>query len=84
MPSKHKYWHKAWSRTPEGHLQHSSGLVVLVAKGNDYTDLVTDDSSLAAWQASETARGVPAHDLRARLQRLMKEAEMWHHDRRNA
>lgn len=68
----------SWARTQAGHLQHSSGLLVLVAHGQGFTDLETDDASLAIWQASETSRGVPPHDLPARLQRLMKEAEAWH------
>lgn len=78
MTGKHHNWHKAWTRNQAGHLQHASGLLVLVAHGAGYTDLETDDASLTIWQASETSRGVPAHDLPARLQRLMKEAEAWH------
>lgn len=81
MTGKHYAWHKAWRREASGHLLHSSGLRVLVEPAPDdpgATDLVTDDASLAIWQASETSRGVPVHDLTARLQRLLKEATRWH------
>lgn len=79
MTGKHYAWHKAWQRTEAGHLLHSSGLLVRVqpAEGGAL-DLVTDDDSLLAYQRSETARGVPLHDLQARLLRLLKEAARWH------
>ena len=78
MTSKHNNWHKSWSRDQDGHLVHASGLRVLVLPGEGYTDLETDDASMAIFQASETSRGVPKHDLIARVQRLIKEAEQWH------
>ena len=49
----------------------SSGLVV------EYDDVLgwqTEDASLAIFQASEKARGVPLHDIASRLQRLLREA----------
>lgn len=80
MTGKHYAWHKAWTRTQTGHLHHSSGLLVLVGELDEDggQDLVTDDESLAAWQAFERARGVPLHDLQARLGRLLREAAEWH------
>ena len=78
MTGKHRNWHKAWSREASGHLVHSSGLRVLVSHDEGGTDLVTDDASMEAWQAFEQARGVPLHDLVARVQRLLKEATEWH------
>lgn len=78
MTNKHFGWHKAWSRDAGGHLVHTSGLRFLVARSRLYTDLVTDDASMAIFQASETSRGVPVHQLVERVQRLTKEAKTWH------
>lgn len=80
MTGKHHNWHKAWTRTQAGHLHHTSGLLVLVGEQEEDggVDLVTDDESLAAWQAFEQQRGVPLHDLQARLGRLLREAAEWH------
>lgn len=80
MTGKHHNWHRAWHRTEAGHLHHDSGLLVLVGEPDEDggLDLVTDDASLQAWQAFEQARGVPLHDLQARLQRLLREAAEWH------
>jgi hypothetical protein len=78
MTGKHYQWHKSWSRDQDGHLLHNSGLRVLVIKGDGFTDLETDDASLAIFQAKETARGVKIEDLAARLRRLLKEAAEWH------
>lgn len=77
MVGKHKDWHKAWSRDGS-YLVHTSGLRVEVIEGDGFTDLETDDASMAIFQAQETSRGVPIHDLSARLQRLLAEAETWH------
>jgi hypothetical protein len=41
-------------------------------------DAVATEDSIPAFQASEQARGVPLHDLVARLQRLCREAVKWH------
>jgi len=78
MTNKHFNWHKAWSREASGHLLHTSGLRVLVVQGNGFTDLETDEASMAIFQARETARGVPVHQLVERVQRLVKEAQTWH------
>ena len=43
----------------------------------EYDDVLgwqTEDASLAIFQASEKARGVPLHDIASRLQRLLREA----------
>lgn len=71
MPSKRYKWQAQWQRLPNGNLKHSSGLIV------EYDEVLgwqTEDASLAIFQASEKARGVPLHDLAARLQRLLREA----------
>lgn len=78
MTNKHFNWHKAWSREASGHLLHTSGLRVLVVQGSGFTDLETDEASMAIFQARETARGVPVHQLVERVQRLVKEAQTWH------
>lgn len=78
MPGKHKDWHKAWSRIPSGRLRHLSGLEFEVVEGAGYTDVETADDTLAEFQTYETERGVPLHDLAARLQRLCREAAEWH------
>lgn len=78
MTGKHYQWHMAWRREPSGHLLHDSGLRVLVTRGPGYTDLQASPDTLEAWQAFEAARGVPLHDMLARLQRLIREAEQWH------
>lgn len=78
MTGKHYNWHKAWGREPSGHLLHASGLRILVERAEDHTDLRTDDTTLADYQRSELMRGVPLHDLLARLRRLLKEAQRWH------
>jgi hypothetical protein len=80
MTGKHYQWHKAWARDAQGHLVHTSGLKVLVVAGDGFTDLETDDASVVIFRASEQARGVPAHQLNERLQRLIKEAQtFWEH-----
>lgn len=78
MTSKHFNWHKSWSRDQDGNLVHTSGLRVLVMRSAGFTDLQSDDASMAIFQASETSRGVPMHQLVERVKRLMKEAEKWH------
>ena len=78
MTNKHFNWHKLWSRDRDDHLLHTSGLRVLVVQDDGFTDLETDDASLAIFQASETSRGVPVHQLVERVKRLIKEAQLWH------
>ena len=77
MTNKNFGWHKAWARDAQGHLVHTSGLRILVTHGAGFTDLETDDASMAIFQARETARGVPVHQLVERVQRLVKEAQMY-------
>ena len=77
MTGKHYNWHKAWRRESSGDLLHDSGLRVLVKPGNGYVDLMASPETLEAYQAFESARGVPLHDMLARLKRLLKEAEAW-------
>ena len=77
MGGKHKNWHKEWSRDGS-FLVHTSGLRLQVIPGDGFTDFETDDASMAIFQASETSRGVPVHDLAARVQRLVREAGEWH------
>ena len=58
---------------------HDSDLRIDVTPAEDGAlDLVTDDASLAGWQARERSRGVLLHDLQARLGRLLREAAQWH------
>jgi len=78
MVGKRHNWHKAWHREATGHLLHDSGLHILVERGDGYTDLEVSPETLEAYHAFEAARGVPLHDMLARLQRLLKEAEAWH------
>lgn len=78
MTGKHHNWHRAWSRLPNGNLRHDTGLVFVVSRGASYTDIEADPSTLDAFQAAEQARGVPFHDLVARMKRLAREAAMWH------
>lgn len=78
MTSKHFGWHAKWSRDASGHLQHVNGLRILMLPGDGFVDLETDDASLAIFNAHESSRGVPAHQIIERVQRLLKEAEQWH------
>lgn len=79
MTGKHHNWHKAWRREGAGLLVHESGLRALLEEMDDGSlDVVTDDASTEAWSAFELARGVPLHDLQARLSRLLREAAEWH------
>ena len=53
---------------------------MLVVAGDGFTDLETDDASVVIFRASESARGVPAHQLDERLLRLLNEAQaLWEH-----
>lgn len=68
-----QYWHKAWQRDGAG-LLHGSGLQAQI---NTEGAWVARPACLPAWQAFEQASGVPAHQLPARLARLLKEAALW-------
>ena len=82
MTSKNHKWQTAWSRLPNGDLQHASGLIINIERGAGYIDLQVQQLSLVIFQASEGARGVPLHDQVSRLQRLVKEAQQWHQSNR--
>ena len=77
MTSKNKNWHKAWRRDTAGRLVHISGAAFVVERSPGYTDINADAQTLGEYQAFELARGVPVHDLAARLQRLAREAGEW-------
>lgn len=77
MTGKHHNWHKAWRRDGAS-LVHISGLRFDVVRGDGYTDILADKTTLDAFQGHELARGVPLHDLAQRLMRLNKEALQWH------
>ncbi len=73
MPSSNKQEQSEWSR--EGSIfVHSSGL--RIEYDEDLGWSATDDTA-EAWAAFEQARGVPLHDLPARMQRLCREAAEW-------
>ena len=55
-------------------LVHDSGLAVEYDEDLGWS--ATDDTA-EAWAAFEQARGVPLHDLPARMQRLCREAAEW-------
>lgn len=74
MSGKHRDWHKAWRRDG-AKLLHDSGLAV---EHDEDLGWVTTEETTEAWSAWEMARGVPLHDLQARLQRLIREAAEWH------
>lgn len=74
MSGKHKDWHKAWRRDGV-RLVHDSGLAV---ECDELLGWSTTEDTTEAWSAWEMARGVPLHDLQARMQRLIKEAIEWH------
>ncbi len=83
MTGKHHKWQLNWSRQPDGSVRHTSGLTFEIVDGGDgYSDLEATDASLDAFQTHELARGVPLHDLAARMQRLAREAGEWHMEHR--
>lgn len=77
MGGKHRNWHRAWRRDAAcpDRLLHNSGLVAEYDETLD--SWVAAEESCEAWVAWECARGVPLHDLTARLMRLCKEAAMF-------
>ena len=78
MSGKHKYWHKGWTRLPNGRLRHISGAEFILEQGDGFTDVNAAEDTLQEYQRYELARGVPAHDLAQRLMRLAREAHTWH------
>lgn len=77
MTGKHKNWHRAWSRLPNGRIRHDSGAEFILLPGDGFTDAKASPETLGAFQAAELARGVPLHDLAQRLVRLAREALEW-------
>ncbi len=77
MHGKHKNWHRAWSRLPNGRLRHISGAEFVVVRGDGLMDINAAPETLCEFQSYELARGVPAHDLAQRLIRLALEAGEW-------
>lgn len=76
MSGKHKNWHKAWRRERD-RIVHVSGAAFIIERGDGYTDVKAAPETLDEFQRYELARGVPLHDLRARLMRLAREAGEW-------
>lgn len=76
MTGKHYGWHRAWSRKGD-RLVHISGAEFTIERGDGYTDINAAPETLAEFQAYELARGVPVHDLAARLIRLAREGAEW-------
>lgn len=76
MGGKHKNWHKAWRREGD-RLVHLSGAVFVIERGDQFTDINAAPETLDEFQRYELARGVPVHDLQARLLRLAREAHEW-------
>ena len=77
MAGRHYNWHKSWRREASGHLQHTSGLRVLVMQGEGHTDFECDPNTLDTYQSAQRARGVPLHATLMRLKRLLAEAQKW-------
>lgn len=82
MTGRRYAWHKAWQRLPDGRLRHVSGVEFTVERGDGFTDIRVTPDTLAAFQAHEAARGVPIHDMTARLMRLAREARRFMEYRR--
>lgn len=79
MTNKNFNWHKAW-RWQGQRLVHDSGLAFEV---DDILGVTTCDDTLEAFQAFEKARGVPFHDLQARILRLSHEAAQFNERNKN-
>lgn len=77
MGNKNKNWHKAWRRVGD-RLVHISGAQFVLIEGDGFTDINAAPETLDEFQRYELARGVPVHDLAARLIRLAREANDWH------
>ena len=77
MPSRNKYWHKAWSWHAPGVAVHTSGLQVVVATG------AAPMASVTACALHEAARGVLDADMPARVAALRREGLRWGRDARN-
>jgi len=82
MTGKRYNWHKAW-RWQDQRLVHDSGIQFIATRCDGYTDINAAPDTLEAFQAFEMARGVPLHDLAARLQRITKEAAKFYEHSKN-
>lgn len=82
MTGKNNNWRFNWERLPDGSIRHKSGLVFVLTDRDDDDALASDlrvhESSLAAFNEREAARGLPKHDLLMRMVRLSREAGEWH------
>ena len=78
MSGKPHQWHEGWCRATPDVLAHISGLRVNITRGEGFTDLVIDKSTLNEYQAYELAHGVPMHELVERLKGVLVEAIKWH------
>lgn len=83
MPGKHRSWHEAWRRLPDGRLQHDSGLAFYVRQAGQDVRVDPDAGTLSAFHEAEAQRGMPLHDAPRRMQRLAREALFWYRDARN-
>jgi hypothetical protein len=77
MPSKSKYWHKAWSWHAPGVAVHDSGLQVTSSSGRPPWVSVT------ACALYESARGVCDKQMPERVAALVREGRRWLDDPRN-
>lgn len=75
MTGKHYNWHRRWRWGEGGRLLHDSGLVAEYDR--KLGRWAATQESCEAWAAWERARGVPPHDLTARMIRLCKEAALF-------
>lgn len=83
MTGKHKNWHRAWSRLPNGRLRHISGAEFVLIPSDGFTDAKAAPETLGEYQDFELARGVPLHDMARRLIRLAREANEWNESTRS-
>lgn len=83
MTGKHYLWHSFWERLPDGLMRHTCGAVFSVRRLPDGSiEAIAAPETLDEFQRAELARGVPLHDLAARLQRLAREAARLFPERR--
>lgn len=76
MAGKRKNWHRDWLRLQNGRLRHVSGAEIIVGDGCATT--IAAPETIGRCHAHELARGVPLHNLAARVQRLIREGAEWH------
>ena len=76
LTGKNYNWHKAWRREGD-RLVHISGAQFTIERGDGFNDINAALETIAEFQHHELARGVPVHDLSARLIHLAREAKDW-------